>query len=207
MADKPEKSNGHDEPENEGLQAESKAGGDSEAAQESEASQESEDTREDETPVVDELSSLKQALVDAQDEQASHREAMLRMQAEMENLRKRLIKELERSRLRVLESFMGDLLPVRDSLERGLEADEETTSVESMKEGKALIIKMLDKVMENHGLTVIDPAGESFDPELHQAMSLLECADHEPNTVLEVLQKGFQLHGRLVRPAMVVVAK
>ena len=147
------------------------------------------------------------ALGKAEREMVDHRDAMLRMQAEMENLRKRLIKDLERSRLRTLEGFMNDLLPVRDSLERGMETDEETTTVESMKEGKALIIKMLSKVMEDHGLKLIDPAGEPFDPELHQAMSMMESAEYEPNTVMEVLQKGFSLHDRLVRPAMVIVSK
>ena len=154
-----------------------------------------------------ELMDLQFALGEAEQELADHREAMLRMQAEMENLRKRLIKDLERSRMRTLEGFMSDLLPVRDSLERGMDTDETTTTVESMKEGKALIIKMLSKVMEDHGLRLIDPVGEVFNPELHQAMTMQESADHEPNTVLEVLQKGFQLHERLVRPAMVVVSK
>jgi molecular chaperone GrpE len=154
-----------------------------------------------------EVSPIEKALTDAEQDLIGHREAMLRMQAEMENLRKRLIKDLERSRLRALEGFMNDLLPVRDSLERGLETDEATTTVESMKEGKALIIKMLAKVMENHGLKVIDPAGEQFNPELHQAMAMQESTEYEANTVIEVLQKGFQLNDRLVRPAMVVVAK
>lgn len=154
-----------------------------------------------------ELMDLQMALGKAEREMVDHRDAMLRMQAEMENLRKRLIKDLERSRLRTLEGFMNDLLPVRDSLERGMETDEETTTVESMKEGKALIIKMLSKVMEDHGLKLIDPAGEPFDPELHQAMSMMESAEYEPNTVMEVLQKGFSLHDRLVRPAMVIVSK
>ena len=160
-----------------------------------------------ESEVDSELMDLQFALGGAEKELADHREAMLRMQAEMENLRKRLIKDLERSRLRSLESFMRDLLPVRDSLERGMDTDESTTTVETMKEGKALIIKMLSKVMEDHGLKLIDPNGEAFNPELHQAMSMLESAEHEPNTVLEVLQKGFSLHDRLVRPAMVVVSR
>jgi molecular chaperone GrpE len=156
--------------------------------------------------VDSELMDLQYALAAAEKELADHREAMLRMQAEMENLRKRLIKDLERSRARALEAIMNDLLPVRDSLERGMEVDEETATVQSMKEGKALIIKMLSKVMEDHGLHVVDPAGEAFNPELHQAMTVLPSADVEPNTVVEVLQKGFLLHERLIRPAMVVVS-
>ncbi len=154
-----------------------------------------------------ELMDLQVALGAAEQELAGYKESMLRMQAEMENLRKRLIKDLERSRRRALESIMNDLLPVQDSLERGLETDDATTTVEAMKEGKALIIKMLSKVMEDHGLIAIDPAGEPFNPQLHQAMSMQASAEQEPNTVLEVLQKGFQLHDRLLRPAMVVVCK
>jgi molecular chaperone GrpE len=150
---------------------------------------------------------LQYALGAAEKELADHREAMLRMQAEMENLRKRLIRDLERSRARSLEAIMKDLLPVHDSLERGMEIDEETATVQSMKEGKALIIKMLGKVMRDHGLKVIDPQGEPFNPELHQAMTVQPSDECEPNTVLEVLQKGFQLHERLIRPAMVVVSK
>ena len=160
-----------------------------------------------ESGVDSELMDLQFALGAAEQELAEHREAMLRMQAEMENLRKRLIKDLERSRLRALETFMNDLLPVHDSLERGLETDAETATVESMKEGKALIIRMLGKVMQDHGLSMIDPQGEAFNPELHQAMTVLPSAECEPDTVLEVMQKGFQLNGRLIRPAMVVVSK
>ncbi len=154
-----------------------------------------------------ELIDFQFALGAAEQQLADHKEAMLRMQAEMENLRKRLIRDLDRSRRRALERIMNDLLPVQDSLELGLGTDEATTTVEAMKEGKALIIKMLSKVMEDHGLTAIDPAGEPFNPELHQAMTMQASAEHDPNTVLEVLQKGFQLHDRLIRPAMVVVSK
>lgn len=159
-----------------------------------------------ESEVDSEMMDLQYALAAAEKELTEHREAMLRMQAEMENLRKRLIRDLERSRLRALEGFMADLLPVRDSLERGLETDDETATVEAMKEGKALIIRMLNKVLEDHGLVVIDPQGEPFNPELHEAMTVQPSAEHAPNTVLDVLEKGFQLHQRLIRPARVVVS-
>jgi molecular chaperone GrpE len=135
-----------------------------------------------------------------------HRDAMLRMQAEMENLRKRLIRDLEKSRRFALEGFMKDLLQVRDTLERGLEIVDQSTTVETLKEGKELTLKMLNKVMNDHGLEVIDPKGETFNPELHQAVAVLPSAQHDDNTVLEVLQKGFRLHDRLLRPAMVVVS-
>lgn len=148
-----------------------------------------------------------EAALAAQEELARHREAMLRMQAEMENLRKRLTRDLERSRRFALERVMKDLLEVRDSMERGLEVPAEAATVESLREGQALTHRMLAKVMQDHGLEVIDPAGQPFDPELHEAMTVLPAADVEENTVLEVLQKGFRLHDRLIRPARVVVSR
>ena len=147
------------------------------------------------------------ALARVEADLARHKEAMLRMQAETENVRKRLQRELERSRKLALERVMKDLLQVRDSMERGLEIDPESATVESLIEGQQLTLKMLSKVMEDNHLEVIDPAGEPFDPEVHEAMTVLPSADHEENTVLEVIQKGFRLHDRLIRPAMVVVSR
>ena len=135
------------------------------------------------------------------------REAMLRMQAETDNTRKRLTRELERSRRLALERVLKDLLQVRDSLERGLQIDPESVTVDSLIEGQQLTLKMLDKVMQDHHLEEIDPAGEPFDPELHEAMTVMPSPEHEENTVLEVLQKGYRLHDRLIRPAMVVVSR
>jgi molecular chaperone GrpE len=160
----------------------------------------------DAATVDDELQDMGQALSAAEAELLLHRDAMLRMQAEMENLRKRLIRDLEKSRRFALEGFMKDLLQVRDTLERGLEIVDQSTTVETLKEGKELTLKMLNKVMHEHGLEVIDPQGETFNPELHQAVAVLPSAQHDDNTVLEVLQKGFRLHDRLIRPAMVVVS-
>lgn len=148
-----------------------------------------------------------EAVTAAQQEVGRMRDAMLRMQAETENTRKRLTRELERSRKLALERFMKDLLDVRDSLERGLEVDKESATVDSLIEGQQLTLKMFSKVMEDHNLELIDPAGLPFDPELHEAMTVLPSADHEENTVIEVLQKGFRLHDRLVRPARVVVSR
>jgi len=136
-----------------------------------------------------------------------HRDAMLRMQAEMENLRKRLIRDLERSRKLALERIMKDILQVRDSLERGLESDSKAATAEQLHEGQALTFKMLDKVLQDHDMELIDPVGEAFNPEFHQAMTVLPSAELEENSVLEVLQKGFKLHDRLIRPAMVVVSR
>ena len=146
-------------------------------------------------------------LARAEEDLAKHREAMLRMQAEMDNLRKRLMRDLERSRKLALEKVMKDLLPVWDSLELGLGSTGDSLTVEALKEGQELTLRMLEKVLQDHALEVIDPLGQPFDPELHQAMTVLPSADVEENTVIEVLQKGFNLHERLIRPAMVVVSR
>jgi len=157
-------------------------------------------------------SQLEDAIADsdldkAGEELARHREAMLRMQAEMENLRKRMMREQEKSRKFALERVMKDLLQVRDSLELGLEVDPDSLTVDSLKEGQELTLKMLGKVMQDHHLEVIDPVGQPFDPEFHQAMTMLPSEEVDENTVIEVLQKGFRLHDRLIRPAMVVVSR
>jgi molecular chaperone GrpE len=141
------------------------------------------------------------------EEQVRHREAIMRMQAETENLRKRMARDLDRSRKFALEAIMKDLLQVSDSLQRGLEVDDDSLTVESLREGQQLTLKMLGKVMSDHHLEEIDPAGEAFDPEWHEAMTMLPSAEEEENTVLEVLQKGYRLHDRLIRPARVVVSR
>lgn len=156
----------------------------------------------------DPIDKLESELQAARLEAVEARQDMLRMQADMENLRKRLVREHEKARLRTLERFMGDLLPVRDSLERGLEAaNDPAATVEALTEGKQLIMKMLAKAMGDHGLETIDPVGEPFDPEKHEAMTLLTSDQHAENTVIDVIEKGYQLHDRLIRPAKVVVSK
>jgi molecular chaperone GrpE len=157
--------------------------------------------------VDDELAGMEQAVNSAEQELVQHRDAMLRMQAEMENLRKRLIRDQERSRKFALEGVMKDLLQVSDSLERALEIAPENATVDALREGEQLTLKLLNKVMGDHGLEVIDPQGEAFNPEWHQAVAMLPSAEVPENTVLNVMQKGFRLHDRLIRPAMVVVTK
>ncbi len=166
------------------------------------------DAAEAEAVSEDPVEQLKNALSQAQQEAAEAKQAMLLMQADMENLRKRLVREHEKSRRRTLERFMADLLPVRDSLERGLEAaEDQAVTVEALREGKQLIMKMLNKVMGDHGLETIDPVGQAFDPEKHEAMTMLPSAEHAENTVIDVLEKGYQLNERLIRPAKVVVSR
>ena len=184
------KNNPFEEP----VEIEMESAGDAESQGiDSEAATESEDA-------VSELAAAEQDL-------AKHREAMLRMQAEMDNLRKRLMRDLERSRKLALEKIMKDLLQVWDSLERGLGVAGESVTVDSLKEGQQLTLKLLEKVTQDHDLEVIDPVGQRFDPEFHQAMTMLPSTDVDENTVLEVLQKGFKLHDRLIRPAMVIVSR
>lgn len=157
--------------------------------------------------VDDELQEMKTALISAEQELSLHRDAMLRMQAEMENLRKRLIRDLEKSRRFALERIMKDLLQVRDSMERGLDTNADSATVEALLEGQALTLKMLTKVMQDHNLELIDPRGEAFNPEFHEAVTVMPSAELEEGSVIEVLQKGYKLHDRLVRPAMVVVSR
>lgn len=156
----------------------------------------------------DPIENLENELAVARQEAASAIETMLLMKADMENLRKRLVRENEKARRRTLERFMNDLLPVRDSLERGLAAAEDpAATIETLSEGKQLIMRMLSKVLADHGLETIDPVGEAFDPDLHEAMAMVPSAEHDENTIVEVLEKGYQLHDRLIRPAKVVVAR
>ena len=157
--------------------------------------------------VEGELLQMEKALIKAEEELVSHRDAMLRMQAEMDNLRKRLIRDLEKSRKFALERIMKDILQVRDSLELGLETDSGSATAEQLREGQALTFKMLNKVLQDHDMELIDPVGEAFNPEFHQAMTVLPSEEFEDNSVMEVLQKGFKLHDRLIRPAMVVVSR
>ena len=156
----------------------------------------------------DPIERLESELHTAQLSAVEARQDMLRMQADMDNLRKRLVREHEKTRLRTLERFMNDLLPVRDSLERGLEAaSDPAATVEALIEGKQLIMKMLSKAMGDHGLKTIDPVGETFDPEKHEALTMLTSDQHDENTVIDVIEKGYQLHNRLIRPAKVVVSR
>lgn len=133
-----------------------------------------------------------------------HHDAWLRARAEADNIRKRAQAEIASAHKFAVESFASELLAVKDSLEAALAAD--NASVESMKSGVELTLKQLRGVFEKFSLVEIDPAGEKFDPHRHQAITVVEC-DAEPNTVVQVLQKGYLLHDRVIRPALVTVAK
>lgn len=132
-------------------------------------------------------------------------EQLLRTKAEMENLRRRTQKDLESAHKFALEKFVNELLPIMDGMEMGLNVEE--ASVDSLKQGMELTINMLSSAFNKFNISAIDPQGEKFDPELHQAMSMQPTDDVEPNTVIAVMQKGYTLNDRLVRPAMVMVSK
>ena len=143
-----------------------------------------------------------------QDDLAAARDAALRAQAEAQNVKRRAEQDVEKARKFALEQFTRDLLPVVDNLERALEAasgDEE--AVKPIAEGVELTLKSFIDAMTKFNIEVVDPQGEPFDPNLHQAMSMVENNEVEPNTVIAVMQKGYTLNGRLVRPAMVMVSK
>ncbi|MDG1250220.1 MAG: nucleotide exchange factor GrpE [Gammaproteobacteria bacterium] len=129
----------------------------------------------------------------------------VRAQAEMENLRRRSEKDLENAHKFALEKFASELLAVKDSLELGLSATD--VDVDKLREGSELTLKMLAQALAKFNIIDVDPMGESFDPNSHQAMTMQETAEHAPNTVIAVMQKGYLINDRLLRPAMVVVAK
>jgi molecular chaperone GrpE len=147
-------------------------------------------------------------LEDARTKADEHWNQCLRLQAEVENLRKRAQRDLENAHKFGLEKFAVDLLPVKDSLEMGISAAEgESVDPVKLKEGTSLTLKMLGDVMERFGIVEIDPQGQRFNPEFHEAMSIQTRTDVEPNTVVTVVQKGYTLNDRLIRPAMVIVAQ
>ena len=148
-------------------------------------------------------------LEDARNKADEHWNLYLRTQAEMDNLRKRAEKDLENAHKYALEKFSLELLPVKDSLELGLAAVEENKdeAVAKLREGIELTLKMLGSALEKFGIVEINPVGEAFNPEQHQAMTMQESSEAKPNSVLTVMQKGYSLNERVIRPALVVVAK
>ena len=132
----------------------------------------------------------------------------VRTKAEMDNMRRRGERDLENAHKYALERFALELLPVKDSLEMGVvAAQEDTADLDKVREGTEMTLRMLDSAMEKFHIKAVEPLDEPFDPELHQAMAMIEAPDKEPNTVINVMQKGYTLNERLVRPAMVVVSK
>ena len=154
------------------------------------------------TPEV--MPSLEEMLQEAERKAQEHYDAWMYAKAESENIRRRGHEEADKARKFAVEGFSSELLAVKDSLEMALAV--ENASTESLKSGVELTLKQLASVFEKFKIEEINPAGQKFDPHKHQAMAMVE-ADAEPNTVVMVMQKGYQLHERVLRPAMVSVSK
>lgn len=155
-----------------------------------------------------ETSELHALLEDARNKADENWNQCLRLTAEMDNLRKRNQRDLENAHKFALEKFAAELLPVRDSLEMGIAAaDGDNVDPAKLKEGSELTLKMLSNALEKFGITEVNPQGQRFDPQFHEAMSMQPRADVEPNTVVTVVQKGYLLNERLLRPAMVIVSQ
>ena len=151
---------------------------------------------------------LEQQLEKAQETIKDYWDQMMRLRAEIENNRKRAQRDVENAHKYALRNFVEELLPIVDSMEMGQSAaSADNATLESIREGAALTMNMFMQVLEKNGLELIDPLGEKFDPEKHQAISMIEAEGAESNAVIEVMQKGYSLNDRLVRPAMVVVAR
>ena len=151
-----------------------------------------------ETDAQTEVDALRQEASEAQDK-------LLRLAAELDNVRKRATRDIENARKYGLERLAQALLPVIDSLEAGLAAGE-NADAQALLEGKRATLRLLDAALEQVGIVELDPQGEPFDPSHHEAMTMQPSATTEPNTVLTVIQKGYAIHDRLLRPARVIVS-
>lgn len=154
------------------------------------------------------IAELEAALLTSDAKVKEAQDNVLRARAEGENVRRRSEVEIDKARKFALNKFTEELLPVIDNLERAIEmADKNDEALKSMIEGVELTLKTMTATVEKFGLKQHNPVGEAFNPEFHQAMSIQESAEHEPNTVMLVMQKGYELNGRIIRPAMVMVSK
>ncbi|SEN49160.1 nucleotide exchange factor GrpE [Halomonas caseinilytica] len=179
-----------------------------EAVERAEQTQEEGEVQEEEgeTPDNPEAEVLAAKVEELEQSLAEAKDQSLRAAAEAQNVRRRAEQEAEKARKFALEKFIKELLPVVDSLEKALDAMGEDAT-EAHREGVSMTLKMQLDVLGKFGVEVVDPAGEPFDPQYHEAVTMVPNAELEPNSVMEVIQKGYLLNGRLVRPAMVVVSQ
>lgn len=152
------------------------------------------------------VEALQAALAETEARVAQHRDEALRARAELDNVRKRAARDVESAHKYGLEKLVGEFLPVKDSLELGLSAATSAAEVAPVREGIDLTLKMFAAALERLGVTEVDPKGQKFNPDLHQAIGADTTTDLEPNTVVMVVQKGYVLRDRLLRPALVRVA-
>ena len=168
------------------------------------ASNKAKEELEDKSKIEDLESQLQEAQQSAKD----NWDKLLRSQAEMENLKRRTTKDLENAHKFALDGFVKALLEVSDSLTMGIKsAKDEKATIETTTEGLELTMKVFNSTLEKFGVESINPIDEKFDPELHEAVTMVPMPDKKSNTVLEVIQTGFTLNGRLVRPALVIVVQ
>ncbi|AWL12281.1 Protein GrpE [Saliniradius amylolyticus] len=154
------------------------------------------------------IAELEQQVAEAENRLQEQKDSVLRAKADMENARRRAQADAEKAKKFALEKFAGELLDVLDNLERALQvADPDNDTIKPVVEGVELTYKSFYSTMEKFGVSAIDPQGDPFNPDKHQAMSMQESAEVEPNTVIAVMQKGYELNGRLLRPAMVMVSR
>lgn len=161
-----------------------------------------------EQPLLDKIAELEAKLTAAENKVEEQKDSVIRAHAESENVRRRAAQDVDKAHKFALEKFVNELLPVIDNMERAIDAaDRELEVLKPMIEGVELTLKSLQDAVVKFGIEVVDPQGEAFDPAKHQAMGMQESADVPANTVIAVMQKGYQLNGRLIRPAMVMISK
>jgi molecular chaperone GrpE len=150
------------------------------------------------------IADLQEALRDAEAKAAEHRDLYMRALAELDNVRKRAARDIEQAHKFAIDRFANDLIGVKDSLELGLASE---ATGDALRTGTEATLKLLAKAFEQAGVVELDPAGQPFNPDFHEAMAMQPSAEVAPNTVVQVIQKGYQLNGRLLRPARVIVAR
>ncbi len=154
------------------------------------------------------IAELEKALAVAEAKVDAQKDSVIRAKADVENIRRRSAQDVEKAHKFALEKFASELLPVLDNIERAIMfADKENEATKSILDGVELTHQSFISGVEKFGMEVVDPQDQPFNPERHQAMSMQENADVKPNTVIAVMQKGYTLNGRLLRPAMVMVSK
>jgi molecular chaperone GrpE len=154
------------------------------------------------------INELELALVVAKSTVNDQKDSVIRAKAEVDNVRRRSAQDVEKARKFALDKFAAELLPVVDNLERAIESvDKEDEGQKGLAEGVELTLQSMMAALDKFGVKVVDPLDQPFNPELHQAMSMQEIENVAPNTVIAVMQRGYELNGRLVRPAMVMVSK
>lgn len=187
--------------EQQAAEAQQKAGEEAMQAQAEKQQSQASSGEDDEDDLAEQLEKAQQTIKD-------YWEQIVRLNAEMENNRKRAQRDIENAHKYAVQNFSESLLPIADSMEMGIKAASvENVNLDSIRQGIEMTHQLFVDTMEKNGIKAIDPKGEKFDPELHQAMSMVETDEVEPNSVIDVMQKGYTLNERLIRPAMVVVSK